>query len=96
VDPEDRADIAAGLLKVVGQSETWQEYRTAGMKRVEEKYTWESTAQGYLAQLEKIINNKEKYVPQAKERLEIPEYFATGNRDKDISLGRLKELYLVE
>lgn len=94
VDPEDPQDIASGLLEVVGQEKAWQKYRKAGMKRVEEKYTWESTAQGYLEQIKKILENKQRYVPQ--DRLAIPDYFVTANQDQDITLEKLKELYLMK
>ncbi|MGM0502277.1 MAG: glycosyltransferase, partial [Bacillota bacterium] len=92
VDPEDPADIAEGLLEIVGQEKIWQHYRKAGMKRVEEQYTWESTAEGYLERIKEILANQEKYVPE--DRLDIPGYFLTGNQDFDIPLSKLKELYL--
>ncbi len=92
VDPEDPTDIARGLLEVVGEEAAWHKYRTAGQKRVEEKYTWASTAEGYLDRLEAILAEPEKYVPTTPQ--EIPEYFLTGDQTQDISLAYLKQLYL--
>ena len=94
VDPEDPTDISEGLLKIIGQEEVWEKYRKAGMKRVEEQYTWESTAEGYLNRLENILDNPQNYISQ--EKLEIPQYFVTANQEQDISLSKLKELYLTE
>ncbi|AGB41739.1 glycosyltransferase [Halobacteroides halobius DSM 5150] len=92
VDPADPSDIAQGLLKVVGNNKNWKKYRKAGMKRVKAQYTWASTAEGYLNRITKILDNPTDYLSQ--DKIEIPKYFLTGNEDDDISLAKLKELYL--
>ena len=55
VDAFDEADIAKGLLKALNNYEF---YKTQGMKRVKQKYTWEATAKKYL---DAIVNLEETY-----------------------------------
>lgn len=52
VDPFDPKDIARGLRRLVESKEAWTTFRDAGIRRVRERYTWDRTAQGYLAALE--------------------------------------------
>jgi sucrose-phosphate synthase len=47
VDPADPADIAAGLERALGDE--WSKLATAGRQRVHDRYTWDKTAEGYLA-----------------------------------------------
>jgi sucrose-phosphate synthase len=54
VDAFDELDISKGLLKVL---ENYEFYKAQGMKRVKEKYTWETTAKKYL---DAILNVEEK------------------------------------
>ena len=54
VDVFDELDISKGLLKVL---ENYEFYKAQGMKRVKEKYTWETTAKKYL---DAILNVEEK------------------------------------
>lgn len=51
VDPLDEDDIASGLLKAV---ENFEEYKKLGIQRVNEKYTWDSTAKQYLNVIKKV------------------------------------------
>ncbi|KFZ26627.1 MAG: Mannosylfructose-phosphate synthase [Candidatus Izimaplasma bacterium HR2] len=55
VDAFDETDIAKGLLKALNNYEF---YKTQGMKRVKQKYTWEATAKKYL---DAIVNLEETY-----------------------------------
>lgn len=50
VDPFDERQIAAGFLEGVNR---FQHYAALGEQRVKTKYTWEMTAAGYLAVIEK-------------------------------------------
>ncbi|WDU82725.1 glycosyltransferase [Caloramator sp. Dgby_cultured_2] len=68
VDPEDAEDIARGLNLALDNFEL---YRELGIKRVEEKYTWEATAKGYLEVLELALIKREK----------IYKAFLTGSED---------------
>ncbi|MGI9049178.1 MAG: PfkB family carbohydrate kinase [Rubrobacteraceae bacterium] len=49
VDPNDRTEVGAGLFSLVGNRKRWQRYSEAGYERVLSRYTWERTAEGYLA-----------------------------------------------
>ncbi|GAB6100334.1 hypothetical protein JCM16358_22130 [Halanaerocella petrolearia] len=92
VNPSDPVDIAQGLLKIVSSNDNWKKYREAGIKRVKDQYTWVSTAKGYLDRLEQVLVDKERYMPRNK--FQIPDYFLSGKKNNDISLAKLKELYL--
>ena len=52
-DPHDLEDIAAKLLRLVGDREAWRTYADRGRRRVRERYTWRGTAEGYLRLAEK-------------------------------------------
>ncbi|NNF09856.1 MAG: glycosyltransferase [Acidimicrobiia bacterium] len=51
VDPADPADIAAGLQRALGDD--WKRLAEAGRRRVHDHYTWDRTAEGYLAAVER-------------------------------------------
>lgn len=89
VDPEDPADVARGILKLFAD---WQTYHQAGIERVETRYTWERTAQGYLKVLEEILAGQE--VTPA--NLPIPEYFLEPTPENDIDLEQLAQLFFEE
>jgi len=59
VDAFDEVDISKGLLKALNNYEF---YKTQGMKRVKEKYTWEATAKKYLDAISKVEENSEEVV----------------------------------
>ena len=79
VDPTDPQDIAAGLLRLVGPGNEWQEFHQEGRQRVLDRYTWEQTAAGYLQALERVLAA----------RLPIPAYFWDPKPENEPSLGSL-------
>jgi sucrose-phosphate synthase len=79
VDPADPADIAAGLLRLVGPEDEWEAFQAAGRERVLSRYTWERTAAGYLAVLERMLAG----------RLPIPPYFADPRPENDLTTASL-------
>ena len=48
VDPANHEEVGAGLYRLVGNRDRWQQYAEDGYNRVLERYTWEKTAEGYL------------------------------------------------
>jgi len=54
VDAFDEEDISKGLLKAL---KNYEFYKSQGMKRVKEKYTWEVTAKKYLEAIENLEEN---------------------------------------
>jgi len=73
VDPADPADIAAGLLRLVGPGNAWERFQEAGRARVLSRYTWERTAAGYLSAIEDMLAGQP--VMGAASELQIPAYF---------------------
>jgi sucrose-phosphate synthase len=78
VDPTDPADIAAGLLRLLGPDSEWERFHRAGRQRVLDCYTWERTAAGYLAVLDGLR--------PIQARLPIPAYFNHPTPENKISL----------
>ena len=70
VDPADPADIARGLLQAVADPLRWRSYHDAGIRRVQEKYTWQRTAEGYERVISQILSRNEP----------IPRYFSQPDR----------------
>lgn len=88
VDPTDPVDIAQGLMRVVGSGGSWQHFHQAGIHRVLSRYTWERTAEGYLAVIESILRQ-----PDHVGHLPIPPYFNRPSPEDDIGPADLEELY---
>ncbi len=91
VDPEDPADIARGLERLLCDAQEWEYFAQAGQQRVLKKYTWESTAENYLSSLEQILSSPETR-PRA-ELLPIHPYFRNPESQTDVFLEELGELY---
>jgi len=83
VDPADPADIAAGLLRLVGPEDQWEAFQAAGRERVLSRYTWERTAAGYLAVLERMLAA----------RLPIPPYFTDPRPENDLAAASLEAVW---
>jgi sucrose-phosphate synthase len=87
IDPEDPADIARGLKKIVGKSTIWKNYQLKAKKRVESKYTWEQTAKRYLKAMDKGLSYEIPVIHS-----EIPAYYFLPDSDNEhILLERFKK-----
>ena len=71
VDPADPHDIAAGLQRALGDE--WGKLATAGRQRVHDRYTWDRTAEGYLAAVERALESAER------DLLPIDSFFLGGS-----------------
>ncbi len=83
VDPTNPADVAAGLLRLVGTDNEWKTFQRAGRERVLTRYTWERTAAGYLAVVEEILAR----------RLPIPPYFLDPRPETDLTFESLAAIW---
>ncbi|MBN3873215.1 glycosyltransferase [Nostoc sp. JL33] len=91
VDPEDPADIARGLERLLCDAEEWKSFAQAGQQRVLKTYTWESTAENYLTLLDSVLSS-----PEPRDRAEllpIHPYFRNPESQTDVSLEELSDLY---
>lgn len=86
VDPADPGAIAEGLLRLVGPDNEWERFRDSGRRRVLERYTWETTARGYLG----VLASLAKPGVETSGLLPIPSYFAEPGPDTDISIDILR------
>ena len=91
VDPEDSADIARGLERLLCDADEWEYFAQAGQQRVLNMYSWESTAENYLNLLEQILSSPETR-PRT-ELLPIHPYFCNSESQTDLSLEELGDLY---
>ncbi len=92
VDPFDPADIARGLLRVLGDEATWQRYAEAGHRRVHDRYTWDSTARQFEQVLAGLVDDPPH--PPLPKGLPIHPYFLQPTPENDIPLEELADLYL--
>lgn len=92
VDPTDPADIACGLARVLTSPETVAEYAKRGRQRVLDRYTWERTAQGYLAQIERVLRDPDHGRAGVVD-LPLPPFFQSGQPEAAISITELSALY---
>ncbi len=88
IDPADPEDVARGLLRVLGAAESWLHFRQAGVQRVLSRYTWQRSAEGYLAAIEDVLRD-----PARSGDLAIPSYFTCPGPQTDIPLADLAALY---
>ena len=91
VNPEDRADIARGLERVLCDRLEWHKFAIRGHERVKKHYTWSRAAEGYLTQLEKILASPTQ-APRT-DLLPIPAYFQNPGAENDISIDELIGIY---
>jgi sucrose-phosphate synthase len=91
VDPDDPASIAQGLEQVICDAEVWEQLAQRGRQHVQQRYTWESVAEEYLALIEQIVASPAARRPQ--DLLPIYPYFRNLQSATDISLQELSRLY---
>lgn len=88
VDPRNPADIAAGLLRIVGDPQAWAQFQKAGLERVMTQFTWARTASGYLKVFHAVRESGAilKGPP-------IHPYFTDPRQENEIALSQLEDLY---
>jgi sucrose-phosphate synthase len=91
VDPADPADIAHGLLRLVGPGNEWRTFHQAGRQRVLDRYTWERTAEGYMRVIEEMLANQSAQSPDR--GLPIPAYFSAPSPELDLTVDLLLEIW---
>lgn len=94
VDPEDSADIARGLERLICNETEWEYFAQAGKERVMKTYTWECTAKKYLSVIEQMVSSPKTRRPPT--LLPIHPYFLNPQPNTDVSLEELSCLYFDE
>ena len=74
VDPEDVQNISEGFRILLKNEQNYRKFRKIGIKRVISKFTWDSTAKGYLQAIEEKLKNFSK-----SSQISIPKYFINGS-----------------
>jgi len=87
VDPADASAVAAGLNRALGSE--WPALAAAGRQRVLDRYTWDRTAEGYLAAIERAA------ATQNRPGLAIPDWFDLPESTEPFGPEDLARLYLV-
>lgn len=88
VDPSDPEDIARGILKAIESPDKWKKLSEVGIERVNSKYTWDRTAEGYLRVMTELVERE-----PSQGELEIPPWFTKPSKKNAIPLERLSEIY---
>ncbi|MBD0344866.1 MAG: glycosyltransferase [Coleofasciculus sp. Co-bin14] len=91
VDPEDPADIARGLERLICDRKEWEYFAQAGQQRVRKSYTWEATAENYLTLIEQIVSSPKARRPP--KLLSIHPFFRNPQPSNDISSEELSRIY---
>ncbi|MEQ8956961.1 MAG: glycosyltransferase, partial [Coleofasciculus sp. C2-GNP5-27] len=91
IDPDDPADMARGLERLICNESEWQSFSGRTQQLVLNHYTWESTAQGYLNVIEQILSlpKTNRRVP----RLPIHPFWRNPQPENDVSWAELSQLY---
>lgn len=92
VDPNDVEEVCSGLFSLIGNPERWEKFAEAGYRRVQERYTWQRTADGYLDLIEGIVTDPDHR--RSENLLPIHPYFRDPTPESDISLEELDDLYI--
>ena len=86
VDPADPAAVAAGLLQALGPE--WTDLAARGRRRVLDRYTWDRTAEGYLAAIDRALAAPDR------DLLPIPDWFGNPSAYDGFGVDDLARLYL--
>jgi sucrose-phosphate synthase len=86
VDPADHVSVAAGLQRALGAE--WDELAARGRQRVLDRYTWDRTAEGYLAAIERAMVGDDRTL------LPIPGWFGSPSVGDAFDADDLADLYL--
>jgi sucrose-phosphate synthase len=57
-DPDDDAELAGQLLRLLGDPEAWRTYAARGRERVLQRYNWHRTAESYAGLAAKIARGE--------------------------------------
>jgi sucrose-phosphate synthase len=82
-DPDDYAELAEQLLRLIGDREAWRVYAARGRERVLELYNWHRTAEGY-ARLAAEITRGERAGDAS---FPLPDF---ARRSESVELPRLR------
>jgi len=91
VDPTDSEEVSAALFSLIIRPDRWQRYAEAGHRRVEARYTWQRTAEGYLGLIEQAVAGPAARRPG--KLLPIHPYFRDPRPENDVTLDELDDVY---
>jgi len=91
VDPADCEEVSGALFSLVIQPDRWQRYAEAGHRRVEARYTWQRTAEGYLRLIEQAV--ADPAARRSGKLLPIHPYFRDPRPENDVTIEELDDVY---
>ncbi|MEN8907251.1 MAG: glycosyltransferase [Clostridiales bacterium] len=93
VNPTDPIDISNKILELISSDIVWSFYRKQGLKRVNERYTWDMAAKKQISIIEGKLKDKNIIEQKLKS---IPTYFYSGDKKYKLSVENLEALYLYD
>jgi len=88
VDPEDPEDIANKILQVILSRAKWNKLSELGVKRVNDKYTWDRTAESYLSVIDNLLKRERSH-----NQIDILPWFNDPSPENEIPIEILSDLY---
>jgi sugar/nucleoside kinase (ribokinase family) len=91
IDPGNPDEVSAAFFTLIANPDRWQRYTESGYDRVQSRYTWKRTAEGYINSIRQALAAPKAYQPH--KRLSIHPYFQDPQDENDIPLVDLDDLY---
>jgi sucrose-phosphate synthase len=90
VSPDNPIEIGSKILNIINNESLWNFYHTQGLKRVQERYTWEMAAKTQINIIKEKLKNKDIIDKKLKS---IPTYFFSGDSKYKLPLEQLESLF---
>ena len=90
VDPSDHEEVSTALYSLLANDKKWARYAEAGYQRVQTRYLWQRTAEGYLEE----IRTASAAPTTEKGLIPLHPYFKEPKAENDVTRDELSQLYL--
>jgi len=93
INPTDPNDISSKILDVLNNKQLWLYYQKQGIKRVNDRYTWDMAAKTQIEIITEKLKNKDIIDQKIKS---IPTYFYSGDIKNKLPVKNLEALYFYD